>query len=166
MKQKILVLDSNILINVLLSDEDDANKYWKESGINVTPENIKSVCKSLQKHKIIVTPHILTEVSNQIENKLHGEKYRQLMKESISALEKFGEEYVKKDEILSQDMFLKFGFADCSLYLAIKNLMKNETIGNKDKKAYILVTSDRGLLGFCTNNGIEAYSVEYLYEEI
>lgn len=133
----------------------------------ITNEDIKSIHKNLLKYKIIVTPHILAEVSNKIENKLQGKKYEQLMRESISSLKKLEEEYVKKDEILSQDMFLKFGFADCSLYLAIKNLVENEKNENKkDWKAYILVTSDRELLWFCTNNGIEAHTVEYLYKEI
>ncbi len=95
------------------------------------------------KRKIIVTPQVLSEVSN-FAKELKPNRFSEFIEGNRPTLEKIFEKYIPKTEILASKEVLKFGFTDTSIILAAK------------ENNAIVLTDDGHLLGICKRIGLDA----------
>ena len=106
-------------------------------------KTILTECQSLYDFfdiKIIV-PHVLTEVSDFIDN-------RQTLQVALKVfIENSKEVFIDSLELSKKDSFLKFGLADTSV-----------TYTAKDK--YLIFTDDRPLYGFLINSQIDSVNLD------
>jgi len=107
---------------------------YKEHEFIILIEFLKNFPKRL------VTPHVLTEVSNLTKIRL-GEYFPEFIRASIKHLDSVEEEYVSKDEIIKRDDLPKFGITDASLL----------ELADKGK---LLLTEDAPLFYYCGNKGL------------
>jgi len=129
-----LIIDTNLLILLLVGYYDidfiktctKTNEYDKSDFIYIA-----SIIKEL-KPKIIVTPHILTELSNLTFKKmLSGDKFNKYFQEVCALLELADERHIGKDTIMRDSKLLaSFGFTDLSIIEAAK------------KHGYAVITDD------------------------
>ena len=80
--------------------------------------------------KIIVTPHVLAEVSNLINTRVHKSDFADFIEKIIEILSDFKEVYVQKDEIISREELKKVGITDTGILLACER--DNNLILTKD----------------------------------
>ena len=97
----------------------------------------------------IITPGILSEAWNLIDNDISNKKdKKELFDSNIRYLEQINEVYVTKNEIISDEYLgsnaWKFGFTDSSIILCARN------------NSACVLTQDYPLFNICRNLGIEA----------
>ncbi len=95
------------------------------------------------KRKIIVTPQVLSEVSNFAAKELKQNKFSEFIEGNKPTLEKILEKYIPKADILASKEVVKFGFTDTSIILAAK-----------ENNALVL-TDDFPLFGVCKKIGVD-----------
>ncbi len=93
------------------------------------------------KRKIIVTPQVLSEVSNFAKDLKN--KFSEFIEENKPTLERIDEKYIPKSDILASKEVVKFGFTDTSIILAAKE--NNE----------LVLTDDFPLFGVCKKIGVD-----------
>jgi hypothetical protein len=72
---------------------------------------------------IVVTPHILAELSNHTFDKmLYGQPLQEYFSHVLVAIKTANEQYTHKDTILANQALLRFGFTDLSILEAAKGL--------------------------------------------
>lgn len=94
------------------------------------------------KRKILVTPQVLSEVSNfakELKNRFSG-----FIAGNRPTLEKINENYISKDNILASKEVVKFGFTDTSIILAAE---ENDAL---------VLTDDFPLCNACKRIGLTA----------
>jgi rRNA-processing protein FCF1 len=99
------------------------------------------------KRKIIVTPQVLSEVSNFAEE-LKSNKFYEFIEGNRTTLEKIDEKYIPKTDILASQEVVKFGFTDTSIILAAK-----------EANALVL-THDHRLCGKCKKIGLDTMHMD------
>jgi len=96
------------------------------NSLNITSEQIdclNTVITNLAISKIIITPHILSEFLNRIRSEFKSD-YKEIKKECLEDLEKFGETPIQKNVLIRHKDFCEYG-NDISLILANENQLKN-----------------------------------------
>lgn len=109
--------------------------FFTETDFDLVAEFIKNFDRT------ITTPHILTEVSDFIDNR---EELQAVLKIYI---ENTKEIFIDSLELSKKDTFLKFGLADSSVTYSAEN-------------NYLIFTDDRPLYGFLINSEIEAVNLD------
>jgi len=94
------------------------------------------------KRKIIVTPQVLSEVSN-FAKELKQNKFSEFIEGNKPTLERINENYIPKTDILASKEVITFGFTDTSIILAAK-----------ENNALVL-TDDFPLYGVCKKIGVD-----------
>lgn len=134
MKTQKYVVDAKPLIDLLLSiycevckKRDICKKYdvyFLKLGEKEKEIVLKRIYNLATTKRIVVTPHILAETYDVLETKykIKGKLQEDFWANVKDFLEKIREEYVKKEDILNEEMFVKYGFADTSVYLTAKKL--------------------------------------------
>ena len=78
------------------------------------------ICFLSKFRKIIVTPHVLAEVSNLINTRVHKSDFADFIEKIIEILSDFKEVYVQKDEIISREELKNYlesmGFVKCKYF--------------------------------------------------
>lgn len=87
--------------------------------------------------KIIVTPNVLTEVSNRINNKVSRAQLQNYMLSLLDGFKSLIEEHIEKDIIIGYNEFTFLGFTDISLIDLAK------------KNDYLVLTKDLNLERIC-----------------
>jgi rRNA-processing protein FCF1 len=99
------------------------------------------------KRKIIVTPQVLSEVSN-FAKELKQNRFSEFIEENRPTLEKIDEKYIPKTDILTSQETVKFGFTDTSIILAAK------------ENNAVVLTDDFPLSGLCKKIGVDAMHLD------
>ena len=143
-RQKGLLVDTNILllyivgtVNVELIRNFRRTAYFTES-------DFYNVSKFIDIFDVkITTPHILTEVSdllgNRVELQIALGKYTQLMEER----------FLDSKQIVETETFLQFRLADAAITQTAKN-------------SYLVVTDDNPLFGYLVNQKIDTVNLDQI----
>lgn len=141
-KGQVIVIDTSPLLLLLMGlyDKNAINNFKRLSEYD--SDDYDLLYQFVAKRKIIVTPQVLSEVSNfadQLKN-----RFSEFIEENRPNLEKIDEKYITKAEILTSPEVIKFGFTDTSIILAAK-----------ENNALVL-TDDFPLCNICKRNGLDA----------
>ena len=139
------ILDTNIFLQAFTEIESD------EEERKIT-RSIVSYCGN-RGGKIILTPHILAEITNLTINRPRKGLMPDDIRRMVLVLKDVLEHYTKKDEILSRPEFDRFGFADLSVVDACKSLSCGA------------LTSDGALYGELINAHCLAINIKTLAEQ-
>ncbi|VVB94109.1 Uncharacterised protein [uncultured archaeon] len=144
-KSKTVIPDTSPLLLILMGlyDKECITNFKRLSNKNYKIEDYELLLQFIAKKKIIVTPHILTEVSN-FATKLKENKFSEFIDANRPVLEKIDEEYVSKTNLLNETELIKFGFTDTSIVVAAR------------KNNGLVLTDDFPLFGMCKKIGINA----------
>ncbi len=141
-KGQVIVIDTSPLLLLLMElyDKNATDNFKRLSEYD--SDDYDLLYQFVAKRKIIVTPQVLSEVSNfadQLKN-----RFSEFIEENRPNLEKIDEKYITKAEILTSPEVVKFGFTDTSIILAAK-----------ENNALVL-TDDFPLCNICKRNGLDA----------
>ena len=102
-KSKTVIPDTSPLLLILMGlyDKECITNFKRLSNKNYKIEDYELLLQFIAKKKIIVTPHILTEVSN-FATKLKENKFSEFIDANRPVLEKIDEEYVSKTNLLNE----------------------------------------------------------------
>lgn len=140
--RKPVITDTSPLLLLLMGlyDKNAIEKFKRLSMYD--SDDYDLLFQFTAKRKIIVTPQVLSEVSNfakELKN-----KFSDFIEGNRPALEKIVEKYVPKDDILASHEVVKFGFTDISIILAAK-----------ENNALVL-TDDFPLYNICKKFGLDS----------
>lgn len=108
-----------------------------------TKEDFELLVRFLNNFReVIITPQILAEISNRVNNKLPKDKFADFIEKTIKYFVSFKEEYIKKNDILSRIELRKVGFTDISILLS------------SEKDNYLILTKDWKFKGMCFSKGL------------
>ncbi len=147
-----IILDTNLLILYLIGNYDPnfITRFRKTSNYTIDDFLIlKDIVK--ESSKIIVTPNILTELSNHtFDGSFSGSGFDEYYKEVIDFLNNAEEKLVEKDVIKDYEKLKYFGFADISI---LDTSMKLECS---------LLTDDSALYGLTNSLSISTLNINHL----
>jgi len=103
--------------------------------------------------KIIVTPHVLAEVSNLINTRVHKSDFADFIEKITEILSDFKEVYVQKDEIISREELKKVGITDTGILLAC------------ERDNNLILTKDFSFKGLCISKGLPVIHFDRLRAE-
>ncbi len=119
-----ILIDTTILILYLVGVFDKRNKTNNLKRVNMDIYDFDSFIRFKERLKIkniYVTPNVLTETYNQIENKIGSWFFESNLIEIKEIINNLEELYKTKEEIISLESFGRFDFTDLSLYLTTKD---------------------------------------------
>ncbi len=102
---------------------------------------------------IIVTPHVLAEVSNLINIRVNKSNFADFIEKIIEKLSDFEEVYVQKDEIIYREELKKVGITDTAILLSC------------EKKGNLILTKDFKFEGLCISKGLPVIHFDKLRAE-
>ncbi len=143
-KRKGLLIDTNILLLYIVGSFDPLLIRDFKRTANFSEDDFDIVTKFIGLFDLkITTPHVLTEVSDFIDN-------RQTLQTVLKIyIENTKEIFLESLELSKKDTFLKFGLADTSVTYSAKD-------------SYLIFTDDRPLYGFLTNSQIDAVNLDQI----
>ncbi len=142
---KPVITDTSPLLLLLMGLYDkNAIGDFKRLSPKYDSEDYDLVLQFVARRKIIVTPQVLSEVSNFATKELKQNKFSEFIEGNKPTLEKILEKYIPKADILASKEVVKFGFTDTSIILAAK-----------ENNALVL-TDDFPLFGVCKKIGVDA----------
>lgn len=147
-----IILDTKVLKLFLIGLHDRRSierccKDYTEEDFN----NLLCFLKTYGK-KIVLTPHLLAEVSNFLESS--GGNFESIMEGVLDYIERMREIAISKKALIKdgKGCLCKFGFTDASMF----------SILEKSRDYTMLVTTDKPFLYYCFNNRIEAREFPFL----
>ena len=140
---KNIILDTGPLLFLLES-------IYNNSSIGKTPftkgyslKDFETLTNFLSNFKgVMITPQILAEVSNLINNRLSRNDFYDFMNKIVKNLLKYEEVYIKKEDILVKEDTKILGITDIGIFLS----------GEKTK--HMILTKDLKLSDFCRSKGV------------
>lgn len=141
-RRKPIITDTSPLLLLLMGlyDKNAIEEFKRLSKYD--SDDYDLLFQFTAKRKIIVTPQVLSEVSN-FAKELKQNKFSEFIEGNKPTLEKILEEYIPKVNILASKEVVKFGFTDTSIILAAK-----------ENNALVL-TDDFPLFGVCKKIGVD-----------
>ena len=150
---KPVVVDTSPLLLLLMGFyRPDMIESSKVMG-NYSRKEFEALELYLRHRRIIITPHILAEISNLSKKGFTRDEFGNFLKSSILFIGAIGEDYIQKERILSSPDFPMLGFTDVSIILSARQ-------NNAE-----VVTADYPLRGKCIQSGIKAYTITELSEQ-
>lgn len=150
-QRKGLLVDSNVLLLFLVGSLDPkrigdfkitANQGFTEPDFDILRTFIDNF------HKIITTPHILTEVSNHA-GKIKGAIHQIIFQKLITLVERLEECAEPTKSLVKSDAFIKFGLTDTAIsFLA--------------EKRYLVLTVDLPLGGHLQKRGADVVNFNHM----
>lgn len=143
---KKLLIDTNLLLLLLIGSCDkkwlsdcDCTKAYNEVDLELTLHII-----SLFAEDIVITPHILAEVSNMSKRDIKEPKIQAYIASLVSQLKNYREEHVPIDSLLGKDpkSLALFGFPDMTIIEAAQ------------KTNAVILSDDRRLCEYASSLGI------------
>ena len=142
-RQKGILIDTNILLLWLVGSTNKARITQFNRTQNFVPEDYELLVEIFHTfRKILVTPNILTEVSNLI-NQLGEPERSKCFSVFARDIVQLDEIYIDSHTIAATDKFPKFGLTDCGIV-------------NVAKESYLVLTDDLKLASYLQNIGIDA----------
>ena len=140
---KGLVVDTKLLILYLVGVYDIRNKTYYLDRFSLCNKDYVFLTRFFEQMKVIdkliITPQILSEFCSLINTRLKKNSSN-FMFTILPLLKNINEEYIKKNEILEENQFCKYGSTDMGIYII------------SNKKDYPIITCDRNLTGLLENN--------------
>jgi len=151
-KTKPIITDTSPLLLLLIGlyDKNVIESFKRLSRYDSYDYDL--LLQFITRRKIIVTPQVLSEVSN-FANRLKPNKFSEFIEENKPTLEKIDEKYIPKTDILASQEIVKFGFTDTSIILAAK-----------ETNALVL-TDDYALLGKCKKIGLDTMPMDEILSQ-
>lgn len=143
-KRKGLLIDTSILLLYIVGSFDiNLIRTFKRTQM-FSENDFEIVSKFIDYFELkITTPHVLTEVSDFIDN-------RQILQSVLKVfIESAKEIFLESLELSKEESFLKFGLADTSV-----------TYSAKDR--CLILTDDKPLYGFLMNSQIDAVNLDQI----
>jgi len=107
-------------------------------------EDYKILLSFLRKfQRIVITPYILSELSNLVHSRLAESYFKEVILECVSRLKSFEEQQIKKGEILNKKEAQWLGFTDVSVMIS------------SEIQKLLVLTEDALLITECSNSGID-----------
>jgi len=146
-----IVLDTNSFVVLLVGmyDRRLLGKVLSQNRFNGINLNDLYFCleEFLRHRRIILTPQVLVETGNIIENRCSKDTFKGIILEFMNFLVNgIIEVYIHKNDLLENKKIQDFGFADISVFEA-----------SKDRS---LITGDWRLYSYCSNKRREVISLE------
>jgi hypothetical protein len=143
-RQKGLLIDTNLLLLYIVGSFDILLIRDFKRTANFTEDDFERVSKFIDYfERTITTPHVLTEVSDFIDN-------RQALQIGLKVyIERSQEIFLESLELSKKETFLKFGLADTSVTYTAKD-------------SYLIFTDDRPLYGFLISSQIDAVNSDQI----
>lgn len=144
-RTKPIIFDTSPLLLLLMGiyDKNAISSFKRLSSYDA--DDYELLLQFVFNRKIMVTPHVLSEVSN-FASRLKS-KFFEFLESNAFTLDKIDEKYISKTYILNTPEVNKFGFTDISIILAAK-----------ENNALVL-TDDFPLYGLCKKIGLDAMHV-------
>lgn len=151
-KSKTIIPDTSPLLLILMGlyDKEGIESFKRLSNYDI--EDFELLLQFIGKKKIVVTPHILSEVSN-FAKELKQRKFSEFIDANRPVLDKINEEYISKTNILDENDLVKFGFTDTSIILAAR------------KNNALILTDDFPLNGMCKKIGINSIHINEILSQ-
>jgi hypothetical protein len=152
---KKIIIDTNRLLLLLIGNYDEANgsnflKNFKEYS-KEDYEILKKFISQLN-IKIVITPHILSEISDMINNEIkpenNFEKVIEWLSKVSNVLKEIQENDVEKNIILDEDVVKKLGFTDTSIIITSR------------ENGLPVLTGDIKLSGECNKKRLDVISYD------
>lgn len=138
-----VILDTGPLVFLLIGLCDPSKKNSGDIWQGHTQEELELLIKLIKPFKsIIITPQILAECTNLLNQKMDSSKHQFILTQIINPLRQFGEVYIEKNIILNYTEFSRFGSTDIG------------TIECSKKMNSLIITEDSDLKRFCYSNKI------------
>lgn len=154
---KTVIIDTNLLLLLLIGSEDKKHisKFKRTQDFNERDYNaLLNILGNFK--KFVVTPHILTEISNLAgKNKFYKKNIFKKCIEVMSSNE-FEEEFIESQQMFSDDVcycFYKLGITDAAIIKHAKN------------KDYKVITIDKDLHSELKKLGIISFNFYPLIEK-
>jgi hypothetical protein len=148
-----LVIDTVPLLLLLVGafDPDYLPKFKRLSTYGYSEKDYYILRKFILSTKMVfVTPGVLSEISNFLENDKH---FSEILHRNLEFLVKLKETYVNKINILTSNEVFEIAFTDTSLVLAAKS--NNGCILTRDFK----------LWGICKKIGVASFHLDHVLAE-
>ena len=144
-RTKPIIFDTSPLLLLLMGiyDKNAISGFKRLSEYDA--DDYELLMQFAYNRKIIVTPHVLSEVSN-FADRLK-DKFSEFLECTKMTLNRIDEKYIPKNIILSTPEVIKLGFTDISIIIAAK-----------ENNALVL-TNDFPLYGMCKRVGLDAMHV-------
>lgn len=113
-----VILDTGILMFLLMGTVHSASSNSTVIWQGRTKSEWNFLYKFVMNFKgILITPHILAELTNLLHKHTGNDikKYKYLLSNMVSDLEKYEEKYIEKNIILKYPKFSEFGTADIGI---------------------------------------------------
>lgn len=144
--KKKIILDSNLLLLLFIGGCDHRWLITCDCVKNYSAENYKLLLRilSLFDPEIIITPHILTEVSNFSKRDIKEPKIHHYISTVVSRLKNYKEEHISLESMLGINLKLlvRFGFTDMSIFEVSK------------KNNAVILSDDLGLCLLADSNSV------------
>ena len=138
-----VILDTGPLVFLLIGLYDPSKKTAKDIWQGHTKEELELLLKIIKPFEsIIITPQILAECTNLLNQSVDSNKYQFLLSQIVQPLKEFGEVYIEKKIILSYSEFSRFGSTDIGIIECSKRMKS------------LIITEDSNLKLFCHSNKI------------
>ncbi len=143
-KNKGVLIDTNILLLYLVGSLDlNLIREFKRTS-HFTEDDFNLISNFIKYFDLkITTPHVLTEVSDFIDNRQHLQSVLKIYVGNTREI------FINSMELSKKDTFLTFGLADTSI-----------TYTAKDK--HLIFTDDNPLYGFLINSKIDAVNSDQI----
>jgi len=148
-RSKGILIDTNLLLLLFIGRVSTEFIQQFKRTATYTPADYQMLLRLIdQFENVVVTPNVLTEVSN-LSNGLNGARLRDfysVFKESLSIL---SEEFVASAAVASQPGFKIYGLAD----IGINPIAKSK---------YLVLTDDLRFADFAGRNGVDVINFNHL----
>lgn len=148
-----IIVDTNLLLLyfVGLYNPRIIGNFQRLSKKGYTSQDFRILLTFLRNFsKIVITPHVLTELSNLAMQGFSEKEFQTFFGNILSELFQLEEMNVDKDTILNTAHLPKFGFTDTAISVAAK------------EEGYLVITDDYKLHGFLNSSGIDSLNLSYL----
>jgi rRNA-processing protein FCF1 len=148
-RSKGILIDTNLLLLLFIGRVSPEFIQQFKRTTTYTAADYQMLLRLIdQFEKIVVTPNVLTEVSN-LANGLHGDRLRDFFKVFKESLTILSEEFVPSAEAVSQPGFEIYGLADVGISLI-------------SRSNYLVFTDDLRFADFASRNGIDVINFNHL----
>lgn len=143
-RRKTIITDTSPLLLLLIGSYDKSTIKGFKRLSRYDSDDFELLFQFVATRKVIVTPQILAEVSNFVKMlKDNPDTFSEIIGKNKELLEKLCEKYIPKNDILSSQELVRFGFTDVSIIVAAK---ENDAL---------VLTDDFLLLGICKKIGLD-----------
>ena len=152
-----VIIDTNLLLVLLIGSKDKRHIHKFTHTKDFTERDYDTLLNILGEFKkFVVTPHILTEISNLTgKNKFYKKNIFNKCIEVMSS-NKFKEEFIESQQMFSDDFYYYF----CKLGITDAAIMKHA-----QNEHYVVITADEDLHDYLKQLGVVSFNFYPIMEK-